>query len=70
LGRTDEAIPRLLKAAKIAPSYPEIYLDLGHAYEVAGEFEKARNSYRKVTKLAPDSALARKAINASRNLPE
>ena len=47
-----DGVPRLL---------PRLHFDLGEAYTLAHDFNKARQAYRKVIELAPESDLARKA---------
>jgi len=69
LGRTylamvkiPQAVPVLEKAVREAPLWPELYLDMGKAYQLAGEYTKALLAYNKVTELAPDSDASDQAL--------
>jgi len=69
LGRTyiamlkiPEAVSVLEKTVREAPVWPELYLDMGTAYRMAGEYTKALLAFNKVTELAPDSEVAEKAL--------
>ena len=69
LGRTyiamlkiPEAVSVLEKTVREAPVWPELYLDMGTAYRMAGEYTKALLAFNKVTELAPDSEAAEKAL--------
>ncbi|MCG6910177.1 MAG: tetratricopeptide repeat protein [Deltaproteobacteria bacterium] len=68
LGRTyiamlkiPEAVSVLEKAVKEAPAWPELYLDMGTAYHMAGEYTKALLAFKKVIELAPESDVADRA---------
>jgi tetratricopeptide (TPR) repeat protein len=61
-----EAVSVLEKAVREAPLWPEIYLDMGTAYQLAGEYTKALLAYNKVTELAPDSDISDQARKESR----
>ena len=68
LGRTyikmfkiPEAVSVLERAVREAPLWPELYLDMGTAYRMAGQYTKALMAYNKVSELAPDSEAAEKA---------
>jgi len=45
-----------------------LHFQLGGAYQLALEFEKAYRSYQQVVRLAPDSALAEQAKKAGREV--
>jgi type IV pilus assembly protein PilF len=68
LGRTyiamvkiPEAVSVLEKAVRDAPLWPELYLDMGTAYRMAGQYTKALLAFHKVSELAPDSDAAEQA---------
>jgi type IV pilus biogenesis/stability protein PilW len=68
LGRTyiamvkiPEAVSVLEKAVREAPMWPELYLDMGTAYRMAGQYTKALMAFNKVPELAPDSSAAEQA---------
>lgn len=50
----EEAIKVLKRAEKINKMNPELYYNLGMAYEGLNEKDKARDSFRLVLKLNPD----------------
>jgi Tfp pilus assembly protein PilF len=50
-----EAIYRWEKAVEIDPTYAEAHNNLAIGYEHEGEFEKARQTYEKAIKLAPNN---------------
>ena len=50
-----EAIYRWEKAVEIDPTYAEAHNNLAIGYEHEGQFEKARQSYEKAIKLAPNN---------------
>jgi tetratricopeptide (TPR) repeat protein len=58
----------LEKAVRISPDSAVLHYQLGRAYQLALEFEKAYRSYQKVVRLAPDSALAEQAEKAGREV--
>ena len=43
------------------PQIPQLYFDLGEAYTLSRNYEKAFNAFQKVLKLVPNTPLARKA---------
>ena len=57
-----EAVSVLEKAVREAPVWPDVYLDMGIAYRMGGEYTKALLAFNKVTELAPDSDAADQAI--------
>ncbi len=50
----EEAIKVMKRAEKINKMNPELYYNLGMAYEGLNEKDKARDSFRLVLKLNPD----------------
>lgn len=69
LGRTyiamvkiPEAVSVLEKAVREAPLWPELYLDMGTAYRLAGQYTKALLAFHKVSELAPDSDADEQAL--------
>ena len=64
MGRIPEAVGKLEKAVRLAPDNAVLHFQLGRAYQLALEFEKAYRSYQQVVRLAPDSALADQAEKA------
>jgi len=63
-GRVDKAIGRLQKAARLAPKAPQVLFELAEAYRKQGDYRQAFDMYRQVANLAPDSALAERALAA------
>lgn len=61
MGRIPEAVAKLEKAVRKSPDSPALHFQLGNAYQMALEFKKAYNSYRKVVELVPESPLADQA---------
>ncbi len=61
LGNPFKAIENLEKAISQAPLVPEIHFDLGEAYAMASQNEKAVHAYKKVIELAPDSQIGKRA---------
>jgi len=61
--KISEAIEKLEKAVTIAPQIPELYFDLGEAYELAGDRNKAVSAYRKVVSISPESDLGSRAAD-------
>lgn len=49
-----EAVTELERAVEVDPRSAEVRLDLGRAYEAAGNFEKAEAAYRKTLELDPN----------------
>ena len=77
LGRTyiamvkiPEAVSVLEKAVREAPVWPELYLDMGKAYQMAGEYTKALLAYNKVPELAPDSDAAEQALEEIKKMQQ
>ena len=70
MGRIPEAVAKLEKAVRIAPETAVLHFQLGRAYQLALEFEKAYRSYQQVVRLAPDSGLADQAEKAGREVKE
>lgn len=68
MGRISEAVAKLEKAVAKAPDSPPLHFQLAKAYQLALEFKKAYNSYRKVVELAPGSALADQAERGAREV--
>jgi tetratricopeptide (TPR) repeat protein len=68
MGRIPEAVGKLEKAVRIAPESAVLHFQLGRAYQLALEFEKAYRSYQQVVRLAPDSGLADQAEKAGREV--
>ena len=68
MGRIPEAVVKLEKAVRKAPEAAVLHFQLGRAYQLALEFEKAYRSYQQVVRLAPDSALADQAEKAGREV--
>lgn len=59
--RSSEAVSYLELAVKDAPRAAQLFFDLGEAYTLTRNFNKAQRAYRKVIELAPESVLAQKA---------
>ena len=57
-GRVDEAIGQLNAGLRIDPLYPELYINLGAAYETKGMKDLAARYLRRAIRLAPASAAA------------
>ena len=55
-GRTDEALPLLIKAASISPRDPKIREQLGHLYLQQGRLEEAQHEFEETVALSPDSS--------------
>ncbi len=63
LGKTSEAIQNLEKAIQMNASVPEIYFDLGKAYQAMGLKIKSKNAFQRVVELDPEGGLAAQAKN-------
>jgi Tfp pilus assembly protein PilF len=63
-GKTKAAIQTLEKAVQLNAGIPEIYFDLGKAYQAAKDDVRARNAFQNVIELAPESAFAKQAERA------
>ncbi|RLB99439.1 MAG: hypothetical protein DRH90_20530 [Deltaproteobacteria bacterium] len=61
LVKIPEAVSVLEKAVREAPAWPELYLDMGMAYRMSGQYTQALLAYTKVPELAPDSKAAAEA---------
>jgi len=57
-GHYEEAIDAYKRAARIDPTNPEVYNDLGNAYFATMQIDQARALYGKTLELAPDHAWA------------
>jgi len=68
MGKISEAIAKLEKAVTLAPQVPELYFDLGEAYTLAGDIQKALTAFNKVYELSPGSTLADAALERIRYL--
>jgi Flp pilus assembly protein TadD len=55
-GRTDEALPLLIKAASIAPRDPKIREQLGHLYLQQGKLGEAQHEFEETVALSPNSS--------------
>ncbi len=58
MGKTTDAVKSLDKAVSINSSVPEIHFDLGRAFQVLGEKEKALKAFQKVIEIDPEDMLA------------
>lgn len=58
LGKTTDAIKNLDKAISFNSSVPEIHFDLGRAFQVLGDKEKAIKAFQKVIEIDPENMLA------------
>ena len=77
LGRTyiamikiPEAVSVLEKAVREAPVWPELYLDMGTAYRLAGQYTRALLAFNKVPDLAPDSDAAEQALEEIKKMQQ
>ncbi len=64
MGKVPEGIEILESAVKEYPRMALLSFDLGTAYTLLNDYERALNAYKKVDELAPKSALARQAEKA------
>jgi Flp pilus assembly protein TadD len=55
-GRTEEALPLLIKAASISPRDPKILEQLGHLYLQQGSLEQAQHEFEEAVFLSPDNS--------------
>ena len=67
-GRVPEAVERLEDAIRYYPQYPHLYFELGKAYTLLQNYEKATEAYEKVVELVPDSPLAKLAEKEAQNI--
>jgi tetratricopeptide (TPR) repeat protein len=63
MGRLEEAIPLYEKGIERAPMIPYLFQGLGFAYEDLGDYEKARETYRRALELFPDSSLGQGVLS-------
>ena len=68
--RIPEAVSVLEKAVREAPGWPELYLDMGMAYRMAGEYTKALLAFNRVLELAPDSDAAEQALEEIKKMQQ
>ncbi len=61
-GRHAEAVLRLERALKKYPALPQLHFELGRACRGTGEVARARDAFRRVIELAPESPLAEEAL--------
>lgn len=61
VGKGPEAVAVLEVSVKHYPQIAQLHFDLGEAYTLSRNYEKALNAFQKVLKLVPDTPLARKA---------
>ncbi|MDI6640735.1 MAG: tetratricopeptide repeat protein [Elusimicrobiota bacterium] len=59
----DKAIEEFKKALKFNPNDPEIYYNLGLAYESKGELDEARKMYEKAVEINPNYSLAKEHLS-------
>jgi len=67
-GRVSEAIELLEKSTHLSPQLPDLYLDLGKAYEQNNDIKKAIWAYRKSYELNPDTPVGTSAAERLRRL--
>jgi len=67
LGKTAEAVQTLEKAAELNSSVPEIYFDLGKAYQTMGKTDASKHAYQRVVELDPDGGLGDQAKREIKN---
>jgi tetratricopeptide (TPR) repeat protein len=68
MGRIPEAVEKLKRAVRSVPDSPALHFQMAQAYQLALEFKKSYNSYRKVVDLAPESPLAEEAEQEARKV--
>ncbi len=68
MGRIPEAVEKLEKAVRLVPESASLHFQLGRAYQLALEFEKAYRSYQKTIELAPETGLADQAEEGAREV--
>ena len=61
MGKGPEAVAVLEIGIEHYPQIAHLYFDLGEAYTLSRNYEKAFNAFQKVLKLVPNTPLARKA---------
>jgi len=62
-GKFDKAIEEFNKAVKLNPKDPEIYYNLGLAYESKSELDEARKMYGKAVEINPNYSLAKEHLS-------
>jgi tetratricopeptide (TPR) repeat protein len=67
-GRVAEAIDIMEKAVGLAPESAFVNFDMGNAYRMNREYQKAVAFYNKAAELQPDSELADKALEEARKI--
>lgn len=65
--KVDEAITILSRALKQFPSSRVIYYDMGTAYDISGQYEKAMEQYRKALEIEPSFVAAKGNIASCMN---
>ncbi len=68
MGRVNDAISKLERAAEVAPDAPPVHYELAKAYTMNREYKKAYNSYQQVVRLNPGSPLADSAMQEAQKL--
>lgn len=63
MGLLEEAIPHYEEAIARAPMIPYLLQGLGFAYEDLGQYDKARETYRRALELFPDSSLGKGVLS-------
>ncbi len=58
LGFHKEAIENYKKSIKVKPDYPQVYIDLGIEYSLAGKEKKCFSAFKQAVALLPDFELA------------
>ena len=62
-GKFDKAIEEFNKALKLNPNDPEIYYNLGLAYESKSKLDEARKMYEKAVEINPNYSLAKQHLS-------
>ncbi|MFC1816215.1 tetratricopeptide repeat protein [Thermodesulfobacteriota bacterium] len=68
MGRVPEAVAMLKQAIKTAPRIAELFFDLGQAYVLIHEYQKAVKAFDRVVELVPERALAQEALKAAEKI--
>ena len=58
MNKLPQTVATLEKAVAIAPRSVDLYLDLGNAYHMSGDTQKALSAYQKVMSLSPNTPMA------------
>ena len=61
MNRLPQTVATLEKAVKIRPMSADLYLELGNAYHMTGDTQKALFAYQKVISLSPNTPMAETA---------